>query len=202
MRLSNVGEVPALTQLWIDRGDAAAVPSELDVPFIISSPLLRIDSKQSHTVRIVSAGAKLPTDQETLFWLNMLEVPPKPDEKEVQNYLQFSVRTRVKLFYRPAAIKGGVAQAMEQVQIKILKTNPYKIQVVNASPLFISFAEVWMKQKGVRVGEGVYGMVSPFQTLDLEFNPIKEPANQLADSVEFTALDEYGANIPLTVSLE
>ncbi len=43
----------------------------------------------------------LPQDRESLFYLNVREIPPKPDKP---NVLQLAMQSRIKLFYRPAAI--------------------------------------------------------------------------------------------------
>ncbi len=204
IRLANVGETPALMQLWIDLGDTTASPSDIEAPFLISSPLLRINSKQNQNVRVIYTGDKLPQDRESLFWLNALEIPPKPDEQEVQNYLQFTVRTRVKLFYRPTALKGGVVQAVPQVIVKVLKKDPYQIQITNPTPFYVSFSEIWLKRKGEKLGDGIFGMVDPFGSLTLEFNPIKEDPSQglAAEAIDLNALDEYGANVLLSVPIE
>ncbi len=55
-----------------------------------------------------TASSVLPKDRESVFWFNVLEVPPKPDAATVanQSLLQLAFRTRIKLFYRPEALKG------------------------------------------------------------------------------------------------
>ncbi len=46
-------------------------------------------------------------DRESVFWFNVLEVPPKPDAAKAtnQSLLQLAFRTRIKLFYRPKGIE-------------------------------------------------------------------------------------------------
>lgn len=52
IRLNNDNESPALVQSWLDDGDAAAPPESVHVPFIITPPIFRMDSKSGQTVRI------------------------------------------------------------------------------------------------------------------------------------------------------
>lgn len=60
-----------------------------------------------------TASSVLPKDRESVFWFNVLEVPPKPDAATVanQSLLQLAFRTRIKLFYRPEALKGNPSEA-------------------------------------------------------------------------------------------
>ncbi|WP_313065229.1 fimbria/pilus periplasmic chaperone [Paraburkholderia sp. LEh10] len=78
LKLSNVGTSPALTQVWLDKGDAREDPSKLDLPFVLTPPLARIDPDKSQTIRISYTGEAMPEDRESLLWFNLLEVPPKP----------------------------------------------------------------------------------------------------------------------------
>lgn len=82
IRLNNDNESPALVQSWLDDGDAVAPPESVHVPFIITPPIFRMDSKSGQTVRIVYTGESLPKDRESLFYLNVLDIPAKPRAKK------------------------------------------------------------------------------------------------------------------------
>ena len=47
---------------------------------------------------------KLPTNKESIFYLNVLDIPPNSPEQEGKNALKFAMQNRIKLFYRPAGI--------------------------------------------------------------------------------------------------
>lgn len=55
-----------------------------------------------------TASSALPKDRESVFWFNVLEVPPKPDAAKAanQSLLQLASCTRIKLFYRPEGLSG------------------------------------------------------------------------------------------------
>jgi P pilus assembly chaperone PapD len=46
----------------------------------------------------------LPQDKESLFWLNIKAIP---SASQVDNTLQIAIKTRIKLIYRPATMKGA-----------------------------------------------------------------------------------------------
>ncbi len=54
--------------------------------------------------RLVFNGSRLPQDRESLFWFNLLDIPPEPKNGKTDNYLQLAIRSRIKLFYRPAGV--------------------------------------------------------------------------------------------------
>lgn len=109
VRLENKGNNPLLVQSWLDTGDDSAEPGSITVPFTATPPVSRIDAKRGQTIKLMyTASSPLPKDRESVFWFNVLEVPPKPDADKVanQSLLQLAFRTRIKLFYRPEGLNG------------------------------------------------------------------------------------------------
>ncbi|WP_447878353.1 fimbria/pilus periplasmic chaperone, partial [Serratia fonticola] len=115
VKISNVGPSPVLLQSWIDSGDANAKPSAIKVPFVLTPPMNRVEAGKGQTLRISYAGGTLPMDKESVFWLNVLEVPAKSQAKTDENKLQMAFRTRIKLFYRPASLEGNANDAAKAV---------------------------------------------------------------------------------------
>ncbi len=104
IRVGNVGTRPALVQAWLDRGDETADPSAVTVPFILSPPLLRMDPQETQALQLRHTGEPLPDDRESLFWVNLLEVPGREDGSG--NLLLVSYRLRMKLLFRPQGLAG------------------------------------------------------------------------------------------------
>ncbi|QET01193.1 MULTISPECIES: fimbrial biogenesis chaperone [Cupriavidus] len=120
VRLTNSGRHPSLAQVWIDDGDATASPASADAPFVVTPPIARIDPDKGQTLRIVYTGEPLPDDRESLFYLNVLEVPPRPTGEAAQgNLLQMAFRTRLKLFFRPASLPDAAAEAPTRVTWRV-----------------------------------------------------------------------------------
>ena len=85
MRLENKGSRPLLVQSWLDTGDDNADPATIKVPFNATPPVSRIDPKRGQTVTITYTNSQtLPKDRESVFWFNVLEVPPKVKDKEAE----------------------------------------------------------------------------------------------------------------------
>ena len=99
VRVNNTGTGPVVLQSWIDNGDVNARPEMLKVPFVLTPPINRVEPNKSQTLRISYTGSALPKDKESVFWLNVLEIPAKADTSSSQNYLQMAYRSRIKLFF-------------------------------------------------------------------------------------------------------
>ena len=113
VNLENRGNKPLLVQTWLDDGRDDVNPQELKLPFVITPPVSRIDPKNGQSLRITYMGKPLPQDRESLYWFNVLEIPPKSKAKEGEslNQLQLAFRTRIKFFFRPDGLKGSPLQA-------------------------------------------------------------------------------------------
>jgi len=194
LRLNNEGGQPALVEAWIDEGDPNSTPDSAKVPFIVTPPLARMNAGKGQSLRIVYAGQPLPKDRESLFWLNVLEIPPKPANKpgEEQNTLQFAVRSRLKLFYRPGDLPGDSAHAAQAIGWRLVRDGSgYALEANNASPYFVTFSKLAVKTGGASYTAGA-GMVSPQSSLRL---PIKGLDHALAadNEIDYTVVNDFGA---------
>ena len=194
VRLSNEGDQPALIEAWIDNGDPASTPDTANVPFLVTPPLVRMNAGKGQSLRIVYTGQQLPADRESLFWLNVLEIPPKPGSKtgEEQNTLQFAVRSRLKLFFRPANLPGDLPTAAQQVTWTVVPDgNGYALTAHNASPYHITFSKLSLSVGGTAY-PAAGGMVGPRASLRL---PVKDLARQptAGTVVDYTVINDFGA---------
>ncbi|SDD74852.1 chaperone protein EcpD [Cupriavidus sp. YR651] len=194
IKLSNEGQSPALTQAWLDNGDAKATPSSVDVPFIVTPPVTRIDPRKGQTLRIHYTGEPLPQDKESVFWLNVLEVPPKPTgEAANANQLQLAFRSRIKFFYRPAGLKGMADDAPSQVTWRATQSgNHPAVEARNPTPYHVSFTALEVRSGGKTAKSDDGGMVGPGET---KVFPLTGDAVQGADvKVHYRAINDYGGS--------
>lgn len=194
VRVSNNGQVPALVQSWVDDGNTQAKPEELDVPFSITPSVYRLDPDKTQVMRLVYLGSTpLPKDRETVYWLNVLEIPPKPSAGSAENYLQFAIKTRLKIFYRPKGLPGSADTAPTQLKWTVTPATDgnFNIQVENPTPFHVSFAEVRLVTAAGPQGEPLNGMVPPQGRLPLSF---KAPAGAATAplKVQFKTVNDYG----------
>ena len=116
VQVRNEFSTPALVQTWIDNGNMNEIPPAEEIPFVISPPLSRVEPHQGQIIRVIQTGSpELPEDRESLFWFNLLDVPPDNPNLSTQNLLSFTVRTRIKMFYRPAKLKMSINEAYNRL---------------------------------------------------------------------------------------
>lgn len=194
LRLSNEGEQPALVEAWIDRGNPQSTPDQVDVPFLITPPLFRMNAHKGQSLRIVYTHEPLPADRESLFWLNVLEVPPKPTGPDVagKNLLQLAIRSRLKLFFRPDGLSGDPLKAPAQLTWKTVATGASRaLEVHNSTPYYITFNAVTVTAGGKDYSADT-GMVAPLTTLQLAIPQLPQtPA--AGTPITFTVINDYGA---------
>lgn len=195
VRLSNQGNQPALVEAWIDKGNLNSTPDSVDTPFLITPPLFRMDPHKDQSLRILYVhGAKpLPSDRESVFWLNVLDIPPKPTGPQYagRNYLQFAIRSRLKLFYRPAHLPGSSIKAPDQLVFKDAAGPGVALEVHNPTPYYITISGLAFGTAGKPVA-GAEGMVAPFGDLRLPLKGLAQ-APGAGTPVVFTTINDYGA---------
>lgn len=191
VQLQNTGTAPSLIQSWLDFSEFNAVETGKKAPFIITPPVTRIEADTRQTLRIRYTGEPLAQDRETLFYLNILDVPPKPKKEQLAesgNYIQFAVRSRLKFFFRPANLPYSVNNAYEKVTWHIIDK---KLVAKNPTPYFITYSGLSLLAKNAAqqdLEEG--GMVAPFS--EHSFQLSKQPLQ--ADSVEWHLINDYGGS--------
>ncbi|MDR9891639.1 molecular chaperone [Pseudenterobacter timonensis] len=138
--VNNPDSTPYLIQSWVETQSGGAEKA----PFIITPPLYRLDKGQQNIERILLAGAP-PQDKESLYWLNIKAIP---SAKRVENSLQIAVKTRIKLIYRPAALKGTFP---EQLAGKLTwQRTGNQIQVTNPTNYVMNFNEITVGGKKLK----------------------------------------------------
>lgn len=184
IQLQNNGSHPSLIQSWVDEGDADSLPQTTKAPFVLTPPMVRVEPKSGQTLRLMFVGSGLPQDRESLFYFNVLDVPPKPkaeDLGDAQNYLQFAVRNRLKLFYRPVNLSMTVQESYNRVAWRYLGGD--KIEIDNQTPYHITY-------NTVRIGNQVSSnldMLLPFSKLEVEV-----PDSKRGDKVLWSVVTDYG----------
>lgn len=185
VKVSNVGKVPALTQAWIDDGDAKATPETVDVPFNLTPPISRVESGKSQTLRVSWSGRELPVDRESLFWLNVLEVPPKPADADT-NKIQLAIRYRLKLFFRPKGLKGEADAA--PAALRWARAPDGTLSVSNPSAYHVSFNDVKIAGTGGDVPLDPFSIAPGVTVKPVAHQPL--PGGAL--TVDYQYINDFG----------
>ena len=127
-------------QVWVDN------VSEGDGVYMVPTPpFFRVSPKVKQIIRIMKAdGGTLPSDRESLFWLNIQEIPPQP--KDGENVLSVAINTRIKLFYRPKALEAGRKGAEKQIEVIHRNGTTY---LKNPTPYYFAVVKVEVDGKAV-----------------------------------------------------
>lgn len=128
-------QLPYLAQAWIEDKDGNKIQS----PIMALPPVQRLEPGAKSMVKLQlmpGAEAKMPQDRESLFYFNLREIPPKSKKA---NVLQLALQTRVKLFYRPAALalKQGSANTPWQEKLTLTRHGD-RYEVTNPTPYYVT----------------------------------------------------------------
>lgn len=201
IKLQNKGHEPALVQVWIDDGDERSTPSTAKAPFAITPPMFRIDPAQAHALRIVHIGDARPGARESLYWLNVLEIPPKAAASAGKNVLQLAFRHRIKVFHRPTDLATTPADAVAGLRWSVEREHDaVRLRVDNPSPYHVSFHAVTLP--GDAAGEATAlggGMVAPGGIA--RFDVPRTHHDRVGGTVEIETINDYGAAVPASAVL-
>lgn len=190
VQLRNAQTTPALVQTWIDDGDLNQIPEADKIPFVLTPPLSRVEPNKGQIIRIIPTGSpSLAQDRESLFWFNMLDIPPDDPQYVGKNILTFNVRTRIKLFYRPSNLKMPVNTAYSSIQAKYngaLK----EITLNNPTPYFITITQMDFKSQSKHADYSQAVMLQPFSQQTLE----KFTLNFSPEKISYQIVNDLGGN--------
>ncbi|CAB5645399.1 Chaperone protein papD precursor [Serratia marcescens] len=180
-------QLPYLAQGWLEDEQGNKIQS----PLTVLPPVQRIEPGKPSQVKIqaLPAAKMLPQDRETLYYFNLREIPPKSNKP---NSLQIALQTRIKLFYRPAAIAPERNAAPWQEQLTLSKQGD-KYVVNNPTPYYVTLVDA-ASRKGVEGAKGFEPlMVPPKGSL-----PLTVSAGSVGNSPVLTYINDYGGRPQLS----
>lgn len=193
---NNKKDNPILVQVWIDNGDPDSNPSTISVPFTITPAIFRIDGQKSQSIRILRISDNLPSDRESVFWINFLDVPQKSDNGD-QNLMQLSIRNRLKFFYRPKNLPTSVSDAYKLVKFSLTQNaSSYKIIIDNPTPYHITIANLDVKSIDGKITHASMNskndfMVSPFGKKELVLKKKIPSSNEVR--IHYSFVNDFGS---------
>ncbi|ECG8606269.1 fimbrial chaperone [Salmonella enterica subsp. salamae] len=202
IRLENKGATPALVQSWLDDGNSNADPSTINVPFNATPPVSRIEPGRGQTVKLTYTGSiTLPQDRESIYWFNVLEVPPKMKDADVKekNVLQLAFRTRIKMFYRPDGLEGIASDAPKKLLWRMQqKGGKPVLHVSNPTGYYVSFNKVEAVVGGRKYAVSS-SMIAPKG--ESEFTISGLTGMPAKTSIKYVAISDFGGAINGTVDI-
>jgi fimbrial chaperone protein len=195
LRFSNPDDHPNLVQLWLDDGHAAR-PDGLASPFLVIPPVFRVEPHGGQVVRLSYVGDALPQDRESLFFLNFLQVPALKAASVNDNQLVLTVRSRMKVFYRPAALaaEADAARAPDALSFAIeLDDGAASMVVRNASGYHLMVQQADLLLGDQRQVLARTTVIQPFQ--ELRWSLERMPADLAGMRMQLRLLNDVGVEV-------
>jgi fimbrial chaperone protein len=183
--VKNTGTSPYVVQSWIDAGEG-----KNKTPLLVTPPLSRLDPGMENVLRVLRVQGQLPADRESVFWLNVKEIPEKSKE---ENVLQIAVRSRIKLFYRPTRLQGKPEESRAQLRWVVSSGTQEQgavLKIANPTAYHVTFTAL-----NINNGQQLINadMVPPFGESTYPLSAVKTPQ---AIRVNYTTLNDYGGETP------
>lgn len=190
VQLMNQGTRASLVQSWIDDGNTSLPPERIQVPFLLTPPVVKVMGGSGQQLKIKKIPNTLPENKESLFYLNVLDIPPNNPEHEGKNALKFAMQNRVKLFYRP---KGLAAVNTDSFHKLGLTHSGRTLAIKNDTANWITVTTIKMNDVKVNTASIMIAPLSS-QTVTLK--------NSGARAYNMTIIDDYGNYISDNISVK
>ncbi|MGT9866180.1 fimbrial biogenesis chaperone [Stenotrophomonas maltophilia group sp. P373] len=187
VRVWNEGTRDSLVQAWVDAGNESARPEDLKVPYMVLPPMFRLPAGRNHDILLRRIqGVALPQDRESAFWINILDVPSAARAEDTLN-LDYAVSWRIKLFHRPARLKGSPEAAAASLRWGMDRNGATsRLWARNDSALHVSLAKLGLDGRELEL-KPTNALIKPFSTWSFPLDEEVEGAR-----LEFTWIDDEG----------
>lgn len=164
-------------QAWVDN----IVEKDTRPTFVATPSFFKVKAAGQQTLRVILASDHLPQHKESVYWLNLQDIPPALEGSG----LAIALRTRMKLFYRPAALVAGRKGAEAGISLQHRPNG--KTMLVNTTPYIYAIGALLDSTgKTLRVSDEASQQL-------LMFMPGDEISIQGLSVVKVSSLNDYGA---------
>lgn len=152
-------------QIWIDN----ISQNKADVFMVPSPPVFKVNAGSKQVIRLINVNPALPTDRESMFRINVQELPPKLNQAE-GSALAIAMNTQIKLIYRPK----GIIEGRKDAEKKLTTIHRNTIWIKNSTPYY--FAVTGLKVNGKKViipkaQDADLALLAPFSEVDTGLLP-------------------------------
>lgn len=176
-------QLPFLAQVWLTNEQG----EKITAPLVALPPLQRIEpgEKSQIKIQVLPAAKQLAADRETLFWLNLREIPPRSNKP---NSLQIALQTNIKLFYRPAAIIPDETEQRSVWQRQLTLAQRGEIyQIHNPTPYFITVVDARRNNTAATAAGFEPLMIAPLSVVEMGAK-----VSALGSEPVLTYINDYG----------
>ncbi|HGJ5873744.1 molecular chaperone [Arsenophonus apicola] len=193
--LANTNSYPVIVQNWVDHGEA---DPQAETPFVVLASVFHLAAQKIQAIRIIYNGDPLPDDRESVFWLNLYEIPPNLHDQALKQdnpKVSLAMNTQLKLFYRPTKLADFPAKLADKITFKLLqKGQEWVLVCKNPLPFHISFSQIFFESPHKRywIKQQMDMMIPPFSE---RIYPFEQPISQQAGRIVFSYLNDAGFSV-------
>lgn len=168
-------------QVWIDN----ISQNKADVFMVPSPPFFKVDAGKKQIMRLMNVNPALPADRESMFRINVQEIPPKPANTE-GSVIAIAMNTQVKLIYRPKALADGRKNAEKKLTV-VQKAG--QVWLKNPTPYYFAVTVLKVSGKTVTIPQAKQAglaMLAPFSEAETGLT------NSNAGKLTVGAINDWG----------
>lgn len=181
LNIKNDGEFPVVVQTWVDDGNPENTPETItDVSALSLPPVLQLKPSESQQVRVINKFTNTDKEKETLYWLNLYEIMPKPANKKYdEGLINVVVRLQVKVFYRP----DNLIMAISDVSSALIFTKSDKqLTIENPTPFYVTIKSA-SSENNPNI---LIPMIAPFSKQQVNLVDSK------INTINYVLIDDFG----------
>jgi P pilus assembly chaperone PapD len=195
LQVFNVNKYPVVVQAWVDNGDVTKVPQQSKAPVIVLPPIFRMGPGDQANLRLINAGEPLPGDRESVFWLNLYEIPATPKAASVDGRtVTVTMRTQIKVFVRPDALPCSPGDIPEHLGFSVAQAGgKLVLDIENPTPYYATIGVVRVAIRGASQ-QATPDMLAPFSRETLTLDMLHGNAGENA-KLQFTVIGDDGNRV-------
>ncbi|PSV27801.1 fimbria/pilus periplasmic chaperone [Photobacterium sp. GB-56] len=181
IKIENIADKTYAAQIWIENENK----KDKNVNFIPMPNFFKFNKGETQVVRLLNTHKSSSLNNESLYWLNLQEIPPV--DKSKKSRITLALKTRVKLIYRPKVLLGKRANA--EKLLSIVKSNG-NIKITNPTPFYLAVVNVKFNGKEIKLNNEMKQQLGVFPPESSVF--IKNNYVATISKFEFDAINDYG----------
>ncbi|EGT3586306.1 hypothetical protein CHI96_02845 [Proteus mirabilis] len=181
LNIKNDGELPVVVQTWVDDGNPQNTPETITDASVLSlPPVLQLKPSESQQIRVINKFINIDKEKETLYWLNLYEIMPKPTNKKYdERLINVVVRLQVKVFYRPDDLIMVISDVSRAL---IFKKLDKQLLIENPTPFYVTIKSASSKNNP----NILIPMIAPFSKQKVNLVDSK------INTINYILIDDFG----------
>lgn len=195
LQLTSHDSYPNLVQIWLDKGNPQSTPLTSDAPFVASPQIFRMNPQAGQVVRLIYTGTSLPQDRESVFYLNVMQMPAIKSTDLEANKLLLTINSRMKVFYRPEGIQGSSDEISQALSFKVRGSGSnLSVEAENHSNYYAVVREASLINAEKPQGLVKAVMIAPKSKAQWPISPLSNTANAKTQ-LRITLVNDFGTDV-------